>query len=71
MNSSMDEPWNLSTPQWPLILLNTTFYLGFFGFTNTTNCLILYIIHPIIQYINIGCDDCLATNITWIANQHK
>ncbi len=42
MNSSMGEPWNLSPPQWPLILPNTTFYIGFFGFTNTMDCPIFY-----------------------------
>lgn len=38
-NLGIFKPWNLSmNPQWPLILPNATFCLGFLGFTNTTYC---------------------------------
>jgi len=37
--STISEPWNLSTPPKQfLILLDATFCLGFFGFTNNMDC---------------------------------
>ncbi len=48
--------WNFSNPHWSLTLLDATFCLTFFGFSNTTNCPIANYIHLTSKCINISCN---------------